>query len=306
MKSSILQYLNSWKAHKTLQLSSLIVLIANFIFISGVISLTENFNKVLTLWGDKVTLGVYLKDHLEPQKIESLSQSIQQIKEVGNLHFISAEEAFHDFQDQMKTYAPQILKESDVANFLPSSFEVSLASNIKLENHLQVLQQISSKIQSLDGVDEVTYGQTWVNKFNKFIITFQKIAQALLLILFSAVFYIISSSLKSSIYQRSDEIELMELLGASSMMIRKPFILEGIFHGLIASLFAVVIYFGIFTYFTTYLQSHLAFMQLAGNLTFLSDRSIMLILISGPLAGGLAAYLSLRKLNSGWLASEGS
>jgi cell division transport system permease protein len=281
-----------------------VVLIANFVFIAGLISVSENFNHILTLWGEKVTLGVFLKDHLDPQKIESLSQSIQQIQEVGHIQYISPEKAFHDFQDQMKSYAPQLLKESDMANFLPSSFEVSLASHFKFENHLEILTQISQKIMALEGVEEVTYGQNWVNKFNKFILIFQKFAKGILLLSFCAVFFVIMSSLKSSIHHRSGEIELMEFLGASPFMIRKPFILEGILHGWMASLIAVLIYWGVFSYFISYLKSHLTFFELSGKLTFLSPSALILVILSGPLVGGLSAYLSLRKLNSGWFSCE--
>jgi cell division transport system permease protein len=113
-------------------------------------------------------------------------------------------------------------------------------------------------------------------------------------LLFAALF-IVSNTIKLTLYARRDELEIMSLVGATSLFIKAPFLLEGAFHGTIGSLIALG---GSFALFQVFLQRGLTSLLLGvggGQVVFLSWQQQLLLIATGTILGIIGSVLSLRK-----------
>ena len=95
------------------------------------------------------------------------------------------------------------------------------------------------------------------------------------------------------------------MIGATSSMIRTPFLKEGALLGFISSTLAVILCFVSYTGFRNLLVSKLSFLQLGQHLAFITPTSIALLIIGGTAVGAFGSYLCVRKINDGWAASQG-
>ena len=110
---------------------------------------------------------------------------------------------------------------------------------------------------------------------------------------------------KTSVAMRREEIEVLELVGATRSYIRTPFILEGAFMGLVSSALALGFSYVVFHYIELFVKNNFDPKFLYFNFTNLNWTLSTLIVLSGILIGALGAGLSVSKVNSGWAATEG-
>ena len=153
------------------------------------------------------------------------------------------------------------------------------------------------------GVDGVSYGQDWVENYATVVRSFRASSLLLLFVLFAGGMLIVSNSIKNSLSQRREEIEIMELVGATSAEIRTPFVFEGVIIGFISAVIAIVITYFVYLSQSGLIQKELGFLGLASGLQFISMGKIILMLWGGAILGALSAFLTVRKINTGWAAA---
>ena len=112
--------------------------------------------------------------------------------------------------------------------------------------------------------------------------------------LFFVTIFIVSNTIKLSFYSRRDAIDIMELVGATRFYIAIPYLLEGLFQGLIASLLSVAAVYGIYYYLVAWLQRSFPFLQGMVSLTFFTPRMLGGFVILGVLLGGLGFLVSFK------------
>jgi cell division transport system permease protein len=264
--------------------------------------LSQNLRKILTVWGEELQMTVYLAENAEKTETESLLKTIQADLNVGRIKYISKEKALEDFRGQMASYAPDILNEKDLLSLIPASFQVSLRESLKATDHLKVLDSLAENLKIQKSVAEVSYGQEWVQKYSQFLYYFEKACQALGVIIFCAALFVLSNVIRASVQSRRQEIEVLELIGATPGMIRRPFMVEGALIGFASSLMAIGVSYFAYTNVVRLFENELQFLQLGQHLHFLSFSLIALFCSAGTLLGALGSYLCVRQINDGWAA----
>ncbi|WP_413289325.1 cell division protein FtsX [Bdellovibrio sp. HCB337] len=302
IRSLFQQRLESLKRNWTLQFSTLLVVTACYLVVCSSLLMSQNLRKVLTVWGEELQMTVYLSENTETQDVESLQKKIEANPNVGKIKFISKEIALEDFRAQMASYAPDILNEKDLLNLIPASFQVSLSESLRAVDHLKVLDVLASTLKSEKSVAEVSYGQEWVQKYGQFIYYFEKGCQALGVIIFCAALFVLSNVIRASIHSRRQEIEVLELIGATPAMIRRPFMIEGALIGFVSSALAVTISYFAYSNIVGLFQNELRFLQLGQHLSFLGVGLVVFFCLAGTLLGALGSYLCVRQINDGWAA----
>lgn len=297
-------FIESFRHHARLQLATILVLIASFTVISGVLTINSNMQKILTLWGESLQMSIYLADDVSPEQVSSVQKYLNENSSVDKLKYVSREDAFASFREQMASYAPDILKDNDLLRFLPSSFQFSLSSVVAVTDQLQVMKDLAVALKVQPGVEEVSYGQDWIKSYSALTNGLNWLGLFFVLFVLISTGFVMSNSIQSSIEQRRNEIEVMELVGATSRYVRRPFLIEGAVLGGVSCLVAVLLTFGLFQSVSYELKTYVSFMQLSQHLGFLGLAPIAMLLVFSVLIGTGSSWLCVKRINTGWAASQ--
>lgn len=202
-----------------------------------VISLTFYLASIFTLLGlgsqvimhyfeTRPQVTAFFKDDVKVSQVEELKAKLEGTGKVSETKYISKEEALAIYREQSKT-DPALL-EMVTANILPSSLEVS-------SRDINNLPDIAQILKSEPGVEEVTYLEDVAKSLQTWTSNIRKAGIELVGSLGFISFLIVSIIIGMRVVLRKDEIEILRLIGATSGYVRAPFILEGIFYGLVGA-----------------------------------------------------------------------
>ena len=141
----------------------------------------------------------------------------------------------------------------------------------------------------------IQYGEEWVRRFNTFL-TFMRLVGALVGgFLLVAVIFIVSNTIRLTIYARRDELEVMSLVGATRMFIKMPFLVEGILQGLAGGLLSLLLLVSVYLLFLHNAANFLSFNPATSGLSFLPIEFMLGLVLAGALLGFLGSLTSLRR-----------
>src|SRR5437868_9207064 len=246
-RSAFQQRWSSLKKNWALQFSTLVVVTACYLVVSVSLLLSQNLRKILTVWGEDMQVTVYLSENSESAEIQSLQKKIEANSKVGKVKYISKEAALTEFQGQVASYAADILNEKDLLSLIPASFQISLNETVAAMDHIKVIESLAEALKTEKNVAEVSYGQEWVQKYSRFLFYFQRACEAVGVIILGAALFVLSNVIRASVQSRRQEIEVLELIGATPAMIRRPFLVEGASMGFLSSAFAMIISYLLFS-----------------------------------------------------------
>lgn len=250
------------------------------ILIGGYLITQFNLTNLVNTLKNKIELEVFLNEvHTDYSRIHN---SIILTEGVSAANFISKIEAAKIFK---KEFGEDINSVLDF-NPLPPSFRVSLKNNFKESNKVSL---IAEQIQNIPGVEKVIYRKKLLEYIDKRsnLISTVGLAVGGLLLLISFGFVINTSRL--AIAGKRKTIETMKLVGATNSFIRLPFIIEGVFQGIIGSTIALgIIIFGF------YITSEFISSEIS-NLIFMPTYFVAFLLITGIILGWFGSYVGVRK-----------
>jgi len=173
----------------------------------------------------------------------------------------------------------------------PASIEVRLASATV---NTAVVERLAQSAARMPGVSDVRYDRRWLERLSSVAGAIRWTGLALSVVLILAAALTISNVVRLALYARRDEIEIMELVGAPISMIRGPFICEGILHGALGAIVALVLLRVAFAFSRASLD---AVAQLAGadGAVFLAPLSALLLLAGGALVGCAGSVFAIRR-----------
>ena len=205
----------------------------------GIFILTViNLDRIFEGWGKRMQVIVYLEVKSNEEEISAAKESISSLPQTERVTYISKEQSLKSLKKSLQSQA-DILDNLD-ENPLPPSFEVQLKEEHTTQESLQAFVD---EVKKLKTVIDVDYGQEWLKKFSAFISMIKLVGTGVGGFLLLATVFIISNTIKLTIYSRREEIEIMKLVGATSFSIRIPFFLEGITQGFAASLLSLGVLF---------------------------------------------------------------
>lgn len=306
LKFYIRSLVTTWTTQPSVQAASLVVLVATFFIMSTSLLIYQNISGALNHVGEDVKVNVFLKDEITESEKNQVRSVIENSNIFKSPQFITKDEALSNFKLTMKDYAPGLLADLEFDNPLPSSFEMTLADAGGLGGGLEALVQLAQKLTEIEAVDEVLYGQGWVENYASLSRVFSLLSIIFLFSMLAGSVFVISSAIKSSVIQRKDEIEIMELFGATKLRIQGPFIFEGLALGFVSGFLALVVSYFVFQWQAQVFQESLGFWNFAAHLEFFSLLRALLFLIVTGLMGAFGSFLCVRGINTGWAAAEGA
>ena len=217
---------NTWR-HKTSALTAIFSL-SILLYVIGLVSVAEqNAFKVMQYLRSKYKIEVFFNEDLTDEEAIGLIHKIKKIEGVKNATLITKEDAIRIFKDQFGEDIIDLLG----YNPLPASSVVNVDRNLRDLLHID---PIIKEIKSIKFVDEVNYQGNLIRKIER---TFNKIINYLpylLGIVILIIGLIIYNLIKVSIYSRRETIKSLQLIGATKLFIRLPFVVEAILISIIS------------------------------------------------------------------------
>lgn len=199
-------------------------------FIVGIL----NVNLLVERLGNRLEVVVYLKDGISEESLKDLENKIKKYPEVRGVGYISKEEALASL-DKGLAGEPSILSGLD-GNPLPASFIIKL--NDPFQSSAGV-KGITERLREMDSVEEIQYGGDWIKRFSVLVSMVRFGGVMFGIVIMFSTLLIVSNTIWLTIQTRTDEIEAMRLEGATTLLIKAPFFIEGVIVGGVGAVFAV-------------------------------------------------------------------
>lgn len=250
---------------------------------------TDNLSHLTVGWQRGGHISLYLKTSLPEAEQLHLLQKVQETEGVGQASLKSAAEGLTELTQQegmhdIMRYLPE--------NPLPSVIEVVPALIIDSPAKLDLL---SRHLQALPEVEQVKLDMEWIGRLHAILGFAANLANALMALLALAVILIIGNTLRLSIHNRQEEIQILKLIGATDPFILRPFLYSGIWYGMAGAIVAVFLV-NIFILSLGVVVNQLAVVyQMHYPLSGLSIRQILLLVLFAIILGWIGARLSVKR-----------
>ena len=274
----------------SLSLASISCIAITLIVVSFSLVISYNVENFTEQIRKDVTMVIFLDSDATKQDVNRIEKEIRNTGNVEKLTFKSKQESAKETASANEVFSTIISEWTDETNPLLDSFELKLKD-------VEVIKDTAEKIKKMDKVNTVSYGEDMVNQLITIFDVVKKVSIIAVLALIVVTAFLIANTIKLAIYARKREIEIMRLVGASNISIKIPFVIEGLFLGLIGSIIPIIItiygYTSLYNFFDgKFFNSALAKLIAPSPFVYLSS---LLLMIIGILVGMFGSWQAVRK-----------
>lgn len=281
--------MKEYKQKSIQRVTAISIIGATFAVILGFYLLSKNISHILSIWGESNKLIVYLDSESDELLRKSMQSRLEKNILVDKVVFFSKEQAIEDFNAQISGYMSGLKSDTALLQVIPPYFEVYLKSEGSLDELNAKAKNLALEIREWIGIDDVSNGSLWTEKYSKLSQSVNAFFVFLGLILFTLSFFVISSSIKSHLFQRAKEIEILEMIGATKFYIQRPIFIESF--GIISVAFALglVVNSALYYYFNSFFDSQLKLLNLSQVFQFFS---ILEVIIAFTISVGMGLIVT--------------
>lgn len=273
----------------SLSLASISCITITLIVVSIAMILTYNVNNFATNVEQDVTIVAFLNVDITPEQTDDVLEKILKINGIES----------YSYQSKMQI-AKEMMAESPVFKNIMSDWTEKTSPlqptyQVKVKN-IEKIGSIAKKIENIDNVETVKYGEGMVEQLVSAFDVVRKISIAIVIALIIVTAFLITNTIKITIFSRKNEIDIMRLVGASNTNIKIPFILEGLVLGVLGSIIPIILtiygYDALYRKFDGRLFS--PFIKLLEPVPFIFKITAVLIVI-GIAVGMFGSWRAVRK-----------
>lgn len=286
MEYFIKEALSSLKRNGLMSFASVTTVALSLLILGMFLVMVLNLNNMASTLESQVQISVYLQDGLTDHEMREVGTRITKIPGVVQVNFVGKEEAMNRFKERLGEQQG-LLNALGEANPLPNAFEVKVDKTERVKAAAQAMMQFK-------GVENAKFGQEVVEQL--FALTKMVRIFGLVIIVFLALaaLFIISNTIRITVFARRKEIGIMKYVGATNWFIRWPFLLEGMMLGFGGALVAVLFLNETYGILIHQVYETLAFLPLIPQYPFITNISVVL-LVTGTVIGALGSTISLRR-----------
>ena len=270
----------------SLSFASIMCTTITLILVAVAIVCAANIENATKLIEDELSVVVYLKKDTTEETIENIKSELASISNVEDYVFKSKDEWKHEMEEYSETF-------NTVLNYLDTN--PLLDSFIVKVYDINSMKDTVEYIRSIEGIDTVKYGEGMVESVVSTFDIVEKVVVVVVIALILVTAFLISNTIKLTIFSRRNEIEIMRLVGASNISIKLPFIFEGFIIGVIGSIIPICI--TIYGYVILFTQLHGQFSNmilLIEPYNFVFYVALVLVII-GAIVGMFGSLKAVRK-----------
>lgn len=281
---------NAW-----LSTSAVAVMVVTLTIILSSMVLNSALTNTVNDIAQQITVSVYLKDEVEEATLEELKLALESNENVVGVNYISKQDALAIFQDQNRDDSTLLeVFALTGADTLPASYEVTVRdlSNIDTivavteeERFVATVDETSVNEARKESIDNIAKAQDFI--------TIASIGAAAIFAGISIL--IIFNTIRMAVFTRSDEIEIMKLIGATPRYIRGPFLFEASMYGVVAGIISTIVVYSVLLGLGPRVKNQLLIEPTIDS--FSSNFILVLIaaIIMGALIGLISSMFSLSR-----------
>ena len=273
---------NRKQAFTSIGTMCLTMLIFGIFFVIG-----QNLNHFVDEIQKEQGMQIYMENGVTESEIEELKQKLLEIEGINTVQYVSQAEGLQYMKDRMG----EGLMEGIDENVFPVSYIVTL-TDLRLSN------QIQSKIEKLEHIDEVRSSNDTINALVKIAKGIRVATYVILLSLIIFAVFIITNTIKLTVHARRREISIMKYVGATNGFIRWPFAVEGMIIGLISGAISIGILAALYSLIVRW-QGLIQFLAKIGltllNFSDMLNLILIVYIVLGIGIGVLGSTISMRK-----------
>lgn len=268
-----------------LSLASVLTVMVSLVILGASVFFLVNANNMAKDFESQLEIAVFTQDKLGQEDVQTLQHQIEGLSGISSVELVPKEQALKDMSQSMGSSS--LVSDLGGTNPFPDKFTVQVSDP-------QQVQSTADQIQGLKGVERVRYGQGIVEQLLSFTRWLRWIGLGVVLAFAVASLVLISLNIKMNVFSRRREIQIMKLVGASNSFIRWPFLVEGMFLGLIGGLLAILLVGSGYQWLAGHVRATLTFMPVVQD-SYLINQVLGALLVVGMAIGAIGSAISIRK-----------
>ena len=245
-----------------------------------------NINNWVMEWGRSLSMSVYLEEGISASARDQVRTVLERLPGAEIKAYVSKKQALADMTAALGAQAG--LLEGLGSNPFPASFDLVFrdATGQRINP-----REIKEGLEKVEGVDEVQYSEQWLERFEALITMLKLVGFIVGGLLCVAVLFIVTNTIKLTIYSRRDEVEIFKLVGATDWFVKMPFLIEGAIQGMLGGIFALIVLSLIYSALS--LESVHLFGLPVMDIVFLSGWSLVFVLGLSLLLGITGSFIAI-------------
>lgn len=232
-------------------------------------------------------ISVNVSDDTPLQNVSDFQEQLLADPRVISVHFVTKDEALQQFKSDPQNL---ILAQQIDGNPLDAKLDV----RVRNLDDVAAIDRMARGWPGVDPTDPTNYQGDFVNRMLQLSQWLELAGAGLLVILLIVSVVIVMNTIRTAVYHRRKEIEVMKLVGATEWFVRGPFVIEGVMTGLIAASIALALLVVGYEPVVVRFKSDIGFIPLSYDPAFISSLARDLLL-SGALLGALGSYIGVRR-----------
>ena len=220
--------------HMAMSISSIMAVMVTLFLVSLFLLLTVNLQQITTSVQSKVQIHVQILNEVSLDQIGELKREILEISGVVQVDFSDKDKELDRFIASYGEEGKIFEMYRGEKNPLRNAFIIDVSEG-------ELIDQVSTKIRLLDGIESVNYGGLNALKLIEILNSIRDSGLILVSVLGLLAIFLITNTIKMSIHSRMSEIQIMRTIGATNGFIRSPFLIEGILIGILGSILPIII-----------------------------------------------------------------
>ena len=247
----------------------------------------KNVQQVSSGFEEASEISLFVKESMSEQETQTLVKRLALYAEVDSVEFISKQQALTEFKDV--SGFGQALEYLD-SNPLP---DVVLVTPTKRHRQPNAAKALLTKLESEREVDFGKLDIAWLERLNALLDLLKESVITIALLLLTSVTLIIGNTIRLSIMDKKEEIQVMKLVGATNTFIHAPFLWTGIWYGVIGGLFAFICIALMMWWLTSAVSSVAGVYQTSFSLIGLTLNEFGALVLLATSLGFIGSYLSV-------------
>lgn len=298
---------NIWR-NKMFSLASIATMSACIFLFGLFFSILVNFQYIIRTAEEGVAITVFFDEDATDEQKQEIGKELKEHKGVADVKYVSADEAWEEFQNEYFGDNPELAEGFKDDNPLASSdnYEVYMET---IDNDDQSLVARSRSLsetqnelvqfaQGLDGVRDVNKSDVVANTLSSVNTLVAIVSIAIIIILLGVSIFLISNTVTMGITVRKEEIAIMKYIGAKDFVVRSPFVIEGLIIGVFGAAIPLTLLYFLYDKAVEYIMTKFAILQ--NIIDFLPVGTVYQILLPIGLAMGigigfLGSFFTVRK-----------
>ena len=298
---------NIWR-NKMFSLASVATMSACIFLFGLFFSILVNFQYIIRTAEEGVAITVFFDEDATDAQKEEIGQQLEEHEGVANVRYVSADEAWEEFQKEYFGDNPELAEGFKDDNPLASSdnYEVYMETTDNSDQSLvarsrslsETQNELVEFAQSLDGVREVNKSDVVANTLSSVNTLVAIVSVAIIIILLGVSIFLISNTVTMGITVRKEEIAIMKYIGAKDFVVRSPFVIEGLIIGVFGAAIPLTLLYFLYDKAVEYIMTRFRILQ--NIIDFLPVGTVYQILlpiglVMGIGIGFLGSFFTVRK-----------